>query len=314
MAKLPEYYGQRDAYKFYLPRLETAYKAGQAARVGQDVFGHRRRGTNNALLLIDPQVDFICDGGTLQVAGAMQDSARTAEFIYNNLWDIDNLYVSLDTHKPFQIFFSSWWENNEGMPPPPFTVITAEDVQDGVWLPRSLPRWSRKYVEELAKTGRYQLIIWPQHCLQGTSGNAVAPVLAEAIEFWAAAHEISATYIVKGLAAETENYSVFEPEVKTDNYADELNQKTLNELAAFDRIFVAGQAKSHCVLSTLESMVKYYSKEYHPFFSNRLHVLTDCMSSVVSPAVDFEAIANAALEKMHRLNQITLTNSTVSLD
>lgn len=49
------------------------------------------------LLVIDPQVDFH-PGGTLAIAGANEDSARTASLILKNVDEIDEIYVTLDSH------------------------------------------------------------------------------------------------------------------------------------------------------------------------------------------------------------------------
>ena len=51
----------------------------------------------NILLIIDPQVDFH-PGGSLAVQGANEDSARTASLILENIHDIDEIYVTLDSH------------------------------------------------------------------------------------------------------------------------------------------------------------------------------------------------------------------------
>ena len=60
------------------------------------------------LLIIDPQNDFHddpeidgkCRGytGSLAVPGATHDSLRLSEMIRNNIHDIDEIYVTLDTH------------------------------------------------------------------------------------------------------------------------------------------------------------------------------------------------------------------------
>ena len=51
----------------------------------------------NILLIIDPQVDFH-PGGSLAVQGANEDSARIASLISENIQDIDEIYVTLDSH------------------------------------------------------------------------------------------------------------------------------------------------------------------------------------------------------------------------
>lgn len=50
------------------------------------------------LLIIDPQLDFHPPNGTLAVPGAEEDSARTARFIREHMDEIDEIYVTLDSH------------------------------------------------------------------------------------------------------------------------------------------------------------------------------------------------------------------------
>ena len=49
------------------------------------------------LLIIDPQIDFH-PGGSLGIVGANEDSERTAKLILTHINDIDEIYVTLDSH------------------------------------------------------------------------------------------------------------------------------------------------------------------------------------------------------------------------
>jgi nicotinamidase-related amidase len=49
------------------------------------------------LLLIDPQIDFH-EGGSLAVPGATADSERIAQMISEHGEEIDEIYVTLDSH------------------------------------------------------------------------------------------------------------------------------------------------------------------------------------------------------------------------
>ena len=64
------------------------------------------------LLLVDLQRDFCLPAGSLYVGGrsgrgALEDVDRVARFVYRNLHRITEISVTLDTHVPFQIFFTS---------------------------------------------------------------------------------------------------------------------------------------------------------------------------------------------------------------
>jgi nicotinamidase-related amidase len=66
--------------------------------------------TKTILLIIDPQIDFH-PGGSLGVPGADGDSARIAAFINDNLDQIDEIYVSLDSHHRIHIVYGVYWQN-----------------------------------------------------------------------------------------------------------------------------------------------------------------------------------------------------------
>ena len=63
------------------------------------------------MILVDYQHDFVDPTGTLYVPGSQHDVARFLTWFYANAHKITSVYASLDTHLPFQIFYSSWWKN-----------------------------------------------------------------------------------------------------------------------------------------------------------------------------------------------------------
>ncbi|RMG79266.1 MAG: isochorismatase, partial [Chloroflexi bacterium] len=77
-------------------------------------------------------------------------------------------------------------------------------------------------------------------------------------------------------------------------------------------IYVAGQAKSHCVLETVASLVRHMGEDSGTL--SRIHLLTDCMSSVVHPEIDFEAIANETFARFaeHGVQLVTSTDPIAS--
>lgn len=65
----------------------------------------------NILLIIDPQVDFH-PGGSLAVQGANEDSARIASLISENIQDIDEIYVTLDSHHVSLLIRILWYQHS----------------------------------------------------------------------------------------------------------------------------------------------------------------------------------------------------------
>lgn len=249
-----------------------------------------------ALMLVDAQIDFVYEDGALSVPGAVDDAVRTAKWMYQNIEKITHIFASLDSHIPLQIFFPTWWVDQEGQHPDPYTPINVEDLEKGRWSPLYDIEWSRGYVHTLEAQSQKDLMIWPFHVLMGTPGHALTPILYEAIAYHSAARSAQPTFEVKGTLARTEYYSLLEPEVKVPGQPDgTFNEALLDRLLSFDAIYFAGQAKSHCVLETIGSIVKRHGDERDVM--ERLYLLEDCTSSVQHPAIDFEAIANAAYKK-----------------
>jgi nicotinamidase/pyrazinamidase len=291
----PAFYDSAKVGKLYLPDMASAAVAGQASGLLPASQDKQRI----MLLLVDPQIDFIFTEGTLCVPGAIEDTQRTIEWIYRHAEQLTNISASLDSHTTFQIFYPTWWGNERGEHPAPFTPITTEDVRKGVWRPLVEPTWSLQYLEKLEQGGKYTLMIWPYHTMIGTPGNALVPALSEAIMYHAAARHAQPTWLLKGSIPQTENYSILEPEVKVPTHPlGGLNTAFLDMLAKYDLVYVAGQAKSHCVLSTMRSIIQYFAGQAQVIA--KLRFLIDCTSSVQHPAIDFDAIANAELTEMSK--------------
>jgi nicotinamidase-related amidase len=223
------------------------------------------------LLLIDMQNDFM-EHGELAVPGSYRDVERTTAFIYRHLEEITEIMVSLDTHQPHQIFHPAWWVDAAGNHPQPMTIITAEEVVQGKWKALKYPEQSLKYVRQLQERGKKQLCIWPYHCLAGTFGAALESQLSNMVYFHSIARQSDPIRIVKGLHPVSEMYGIIKPEVSEGN---EMNVELLARLKQYDRIFVAGEAKSHCVLETLLQIA-----EHEPSILAKTVVLEDCMSVI----------------------------------
>lgn len=294
---LPAFYDPAIVGQYFEPRTAEAVAAGHAAKVNPSRDDKERV----LLLLVDPQVDFIHEDGSLSVPGAVDDTRRTIEWICNNVDRITGIIASLDTHTPLQIFYPPWWMNAQGEHPAPFTPISGDDVENGVWIPTIEPEWSRDYVLHLEERSKKTLMIWPYHTMVGSPGQAITPALYEAIAYHAAARDHEPVFISKGSIPKTEHYSILEPEVKVaDAPLGGLNLPLLHLIDSYDVIYMAGQAKSHCVLETVTSLVRYFG-EHRPEFIRRWRLLDDCTSSVVHPEIDFEKLAVEQLGRFQKL-------------
>ena len=157
-----------------------------------------------ALLIVDVQNDF-CEGGRLAVPGGSEvvplvnrllDQARAAGF--------ETVVLTQDWHPAGHRSFAS---SHEGAGRKPFDLI------------------EMRYGPQ---------VLWPDHCIQGTSGAAFHPELRT---------ERATLVIRKGMNPDIDSYSAFR----------ENDKRTITGLAGYlrdrgaDRIVIAGLALDFCV-------------------------------------------------------------------
>ncbi len=300
----PAFYNTDDVEKIYMVRharvTEEAERYRQANGVGpaaQDRF-------RIAAFGIDCQLGFCHPEGSLFVPGAVEDTRRAVEWIYGNLDKLSGLHFSMDTHRVFQIFHPAWWVDAEGRHPEPFTPITYADLRAGRWAPMAHPKACLEYCQKLEATGKYVLNIWPYHTLLGGIGHALAPALMEAAVFHSLVRLHQTHFETKGTHAMTENYSVLSPEVDQlgGQMVGSFNASFFKLLMEYDRIYIFGQAKSHCVLSTLKDLQERI-ESVDRNLARKVWILEDAMSPVPAPDLDplppelnFPAVADQAFE------------------
>jgi len=232
------------------------------------------------LLVIDPQNDFCDPRGSLSVPGADADMRRLAAMVRRLGNKIDDIHVTLDSHRRVDISHPTWWKDSSGEAPAPFTTITAAEVEAGAWTTRlpSLLERSRDYLRELEATGRYPHVIWPEHCLIGDRGHNVFPELAEAIHEWEADRFAQANYLTKGSNPWTEHFSAVVAEVADpEDPTTQLNTDLIITLELADVVLLAGEARSHCLANTVRDVATHFSD---PTLTEKLVLLTDASSDV----------------------------------
>ncbi|HWO22588.1 MAG TPA: nicotinamidase [Kofleriaceae bacterium] len=319
----PSFDGARAADYNYRPDAAALAQTAADWRARHKVRPAAADETRVHLLLIDVQKDFCFPEGTLYVAGrsgrgAIDDSRRIAELVYRNLGVITEVTTTMDTHLAYQIFFPSFWLDRNDAPLTAHRVVTSDQIAGGEvrpnpaiakWLCGGNYTWLCKqvlhYTKELERAGKYQLYLWPPHCLLGSDGHALAGLVHEARLFHAFARTAQSSVEVKGGNPLTENYSVLRPEVlsRFDGAAlAQRNTQFLHTLLAADAVVIAGQAASHCVKSTIDDLLGEIAAQ-DPSLAKKVYLVTDCMSAVTVPdgkggfAVDFTAQAEAALQK-----------------
>lgn len=249
---------------------------------------------------IDVQQDFM-DNGALGVPGAHGDVERMTRFIYNNMDKISNIAVSIDTHTPHQIFHPCWWIDESGNNPAPYTPITLADLDSGKWRAVINPMASRDYVEHLEKDGKKTLCVWSYHCIQGTTGCALENQFSNMLYFHSVAKRYAFQPIVKGQDPLSEMYGIIKPEYDTKGY---INIKFLNKIEQYDKIVIAGEAKSHCVMESIKQILEHY--ETRPEVTKKIYILDDCMSIIPG----FEDATAQAFDEFKSKYHANLVNST----
>ena len=270
--------------------------------------------TRVALLAVDVQNTFCIPDYELFVGGrsgngAVEDNQRLCEFVYRNLDVITQVFPTLDTHSAAQIFHPLFFTNAAGEHPAPYTLISTQDIETGVWRfnatiaetlglePDYVQEYLLHYTRTLSASGHYALTVWPYHAMLGSIGHALAPAFEEALFFHGIARHSQPDFQVKGAAILTEDYSALGPEVTHDQDGRPIgafNRALLDKLRTFDAVLIAGQAKSHCVAWTVRDLLDALL-EHAPDAVCKVYLLVDCMSPVVVPgAIDYTDIADAA--------------------
>lgn len=314
---LPNFFDRDRVSQVYrVPYQERAVAAAAWVRQHEiePAFSDRQK---VGLLLIDVQNTFCLPEFELFVAGqsgkgAIEDNIRLCEFIYRNLGSITEIIPTMDSHTAMQIFHPIFWVNEAGQHPEPATNISLAEVEQGTWqvnnvlapsLNMSVDRLQQHalhYVRKLSEEGKYPLTIWSYHSMLGGIGHALVSAVEEAVFFHSIARKSPTRFELKGDNPLTENYSVLSPEVLDTVDQEAIAHKNtglIEKLIQFDRLIIAGQAKSHCVAWTVDNLLTEIN-QIDPDLARKVYLLEDCMSPVVIPdVVDFSEPADRAFQK-----------------
>ena len=260
------------------------------------------------LLVIDPQNDF-CDlpanylptnpltgelmAPALPVPGAHADMLNVADLVHRGLGGLSGISATIDSHHRLDIAHPTFWMDAEGRAVHPFTQIAAADVRAGRYLPRLPDALARvlAYLDKLEAAGRYTHMVWPVHCEMGSWGHNVHAAVQAAFNSWEDSALGTVNRVVKGTNPWTEHYSAILAEVPdADDETTQLNSGFIDLLSAADRVFITGEAGSHCVKATTEHLVANFDQRH----LSKLVLLTDCMSAVTG----FEAQHKAFIDDM----------------
>jgi nicotinamidase-related amidase len=281
-------------------RVEYEERAHEAERWAEEHGIPPTRGDSFrlGLVVVDCQNTFCTPGFELFVPGAPDDSRRLSSFVYRNLAAITQIVPTLDSHQAHQIFHAAFLVDAAGHRPPPYTLVSAEDVEKGVWRTAdpALERHLAYYTRTLEAGGKYQLTVWPYHAMLGGIGHALVSSIEEAVFFHSIARRSTPDFRVKGQNPLTEHYSVLGPEVENGPDGELIqgrDEDLITRLRDLDAVVVAGQAKSHCVAWTIDDLLEDFGD-----LAPKVYLLEDCTSPVVVPGVvDYTEEADTAFRR-----------------
>ena len=243
---------------------------------------------NIHLLVIDPQNDFCDKSGALYVENADKDMNRLSDFIFKYSRKLSGITITFDLHKIFHIANPIFWVDSLGAHPAPFTIINLEDIKSGKYVTsnKQYEEYGRFYVEKLESNGRYELTIWPPHCIIGTSGSNIYKDLLVALDKFEAENSNKINYVFKSINSFTEQYSILYSDVNSSEFKDNSNlniishdnfsgKEIMKVVNNNDIILVAGEALSHCVANSILDI----GKERNNDLSNFI-LLRDTTSNV----------------------------------
>lgn len=243
--------------------------------------------------------------------------------------------MTMDSHHKLHIAHPCFWTNSKsGEHPAPFTIISMEDVVSGKWIPRKdikhpvntplvdktilgddapenlynndgsldMVQYCIEYTKRLETKGRFQLCIWPEHCLIGSNGHGVVDVVMKAVQDWSNETGGSVEWVHKGQNLLTEMYSAVCAEVPVSKETAFNNGLIESLKKDTNKLVVCGQALSHCVNYTVRDIVQHWPKDE----MDKLTVLSDCASSVPG----FEGAGEAFLNDMREAGVNVGTSET----
>lgn len=239
------------------------------------------------LLIIDPQNDF-CDipenllpagnAPALAVPGAHADMLRLATFLTSAGQAFDGVTITLDSHPYVAVERTTMWVDALGAEVAPFTEISLADFDAGKFRVRyeRLAKKVRTMLAQLNTDGK-TLRVWPVHCVTGTWGHNVHSAVNAALCEWEVGSGKAVKKVLKGEYPLAEHFGVFEAETPIANIESTQFNNALADSLTYkvDRLFIAGEAGSHCVAESVRQLIAFRGGD-----ASGIVLLVDCMSPV----------------------------------
>ena len=248
-----------DYYKKYL-KYKEKYLTLQRQQMGGVLT------TTSALMIVDPQNDF-CPGGSLAVTNGNDIFTPINQLV--QLFSNKTIFISQDWHPQHHMSFAS----NQATSVGPFTPVERVAI-----------------VSEPKEVIKFTQVVWPDHCVQGTPGAEISPLLKRT------GNEI---IIKKGkdTSNQVDSYSAFGDAYQGKFETTELRTKVSD--MGLKLFVVVGLATDYCVGSTAID-----AKDFFPTMT--VIVIQECMKGVCIPTSNGSDTCKDKIKEMEAKGIIVL--------
>ena len=201
----------------------------------------------NCVLLLNPQNDFLSINGSYTQKEHVE--VEQLSQVFNEI-DADGIVLMMDSHYPMDISHSNYWIDFEGNHPAVGTKITKREAKGRKYCvfmpgaPKNVVEEKQKlaveYLENIESIGLSHHIV-PNHCIIGTWGHGVHPMIMNDVIRWSNDKGRDYQMMSKGIYQHSEHIGAFEAVVPDPNIPETmLNQGILQYLDNFENVYIWG--------------------------------------------------------------------------
>jgi len=314
----PSFFSPEKASQWYKPDLAAALREGveyglkHGLKSAQELL---KRGIAHLMMMTDLQGDFR-DLGRLPVKGTDDVILRTCIRLINGTVEdfFAGLMFSLDGHPPFHMSFDHNWRDQNGHPLDlskhggaailtlvdeakcvfKATAFNAQGPYDvGFYQARFDPKDSVAYWKYLQATGQGPIWVFVPHCVIGTDGVNLHPLLAETIGFVCGARSMQPTIISKGHLANTDWFGPLEPcRPDTSHAQGGLQKNIIDTMKLFTTVEFTGVAEDFCDFNMKRQTMQHLANT--PFLG-KLRFVKDGTAPIIPNAEHVQKLNKEAL-------------------
>lgn len=278
--EFPEFYHKENANKIYSINYDEIREEMK--------FKSFRSNYKNAVVLLACQCEFI---------NKKDDTLSVCNFIYENIENIDEIFIPLISHPYISIFSPIFWLNRNGNIMSSGDIITKKGIERGDFYinpficnnfiehkPNSLKNNVIEYIETLENIGD-KLVLFNFECIFGSVNFSIIPIIEEAVFCHSVTHKTQPFISFTGQDPFSEYKSVFIPNVKdfipSNRILFSSNINTINNIKKYSKVIFLSLSKEICV-NSIADFIKYSN------FSGNIYSNMEFINSKISQKRKFE--------------------------